>query len=408
MKYIIQPDSFLDCDQQVMQSGQEIVIEEGIITAIEAKGSTHVSKNSDFEVISHPKGSLLPGFIEMHSHMHISGNHENYEELTTEDDDTLLIRAVSVMRDALLSGVTTMRDLGAKNNISLAVRKAIQQKIIPGPQLLIAGSPITTTGGHCNMFGIEADTQEEAVLAVRSQFKAGVDWIKIMATGGNFTPGTNPKQPQYDLAILSAVVNDAHRLGLKVAAHCHATDGVEIAAIAGVDNIIHCSWNSADPVELYDYKTEIADMISEKGIYVDPTLALNYLNQLRGRKKPAAPNANPALRMEILHDMWKRGIQFVTGMDSGMTNAYFGDFAYIPQVMVEQMGIPPIDALLSSSKISAECLGMYDSIGSIQVGKKANLILTETNASEDIQALHDVNMIMKEGILIKNNGINLI
>ena len=113
MKYIIQPDSFLDCDQQVMQSGQEIVIEEGIITAIEAKGSTHVSKNSDFEVISHPKGSLLPGFIEMHSHMHISGNHENYEELTTEDDDTLLIRAVSVMRDALLSGVTTMRDLGA-------------------------------------------------------------------------------------------------------------------------------------------------------------------------------------------------------------------------------------------------------------------------------------------------------
>ena len=106
--------------------------------------------------------------------------------------------------------------------------------------------------------------------------------------------------------------------------------------------------------------------------------------------------------------MWKRGIKFVTGMDSGMTNAYFGDFAYIPQVMVEQMGISAMDAILSSTSISAECLGMSDEIGSIAVGKRANLVLTETNAVEDINALHNVSMIMKDGNLIKKHGSVLI
>lgn len=408
MKHVIRPNTVLDTESQTLKTGKEIVVENGLVTGIQPVGSQEWNDSPDVNILEHSTGTLLPGFIEMHSHMHISGNHENYDELVTEDDATLLIRAVAVMRDALLSGVTTMRDLGAKNHISIAVREAIEKGIVPGPKLLIAGSPITTTGGHCNMFGIEADTKEEAVLAVRSQFKAGVDWIKIMATGGNFTPGTNPKQPQYDLEILSAVVNDAHRLGLRVAAHCHATDGVEIAALAGVDNIIHCSWNSGDPNELYDYRPDVADMISDKGIYVDPTLALNYLNQIRGRKKPAPANANPALRMEILHDMWKRGIKFVTGMDSGMTNAYFGDFAYIPQVMVEQMGISAMDAILSSTSISAECLGMSDEIGSIAVGKRANLVLTETNAVEDINALHNVSMIMKDGNLIKKHGSVLI
>tara|TARA_A100001037_G_scaffold141097_2_gene127940 strand:+ start:21584 stop:22807 length:1224 start_codon:yes stop_codon:yes gene_type:complete len=407
MKYILQPEHVLDVDDERLLSDQQVVVEDGIILSVEKK-QPDAGSGVDTTVIRHDSGVLMPGFIEMHSHMHISGTHDNFQELTSEDDNTLLIRAVSVMRDALLSGVTTMRDLGAKNEISLAVRHAIASGIIPGPQLIIAGSPITTTGGHCNMFGIEADTKEEAVAAVRAQFKAGVDWIKIMATGGNFTPGTNPKRPQYDQDILNAVVDDAHRLGLKVAAHCHATEGVQIAAQAGVDNIIHCSWNAEASEELYDYKPEVADLISKKGIFVDPTLALNYLNEIRGRKKPAPANANPKLRMEILYDMWQRGIKFVTGMDSGMTNAYFGDFAYIPQVMVEQMGITTMEAVVCATKTSAECLDLYDSIGSVTPGKKANLIITDANPVDNITALHNVSMIMKEGSLVKKDGKILI
>jgi imidazolonepropionase-like amidohydrolase len=350
----------------------------------------------------------MPGFIEMHSHMHISGDHENYEQLTTENDETLLIRASAAVRTALLSGVTTMRDLGAKNSISLAIRAACQQNLIPGPTMIIAGAPITTTGGHCHMFGIEVNTKDEVIKAVRDQFHAGVDWIKIMATGGNFTPGTNPKRPQYDLDILTAAVSDAHRLGMKIAAHCHATAGVEIAATAGVDNIVHCSWNAESAGELYDYKPDIADLIANNGIYVDPTLALNHLNELRGRKKPAPTLSNPTLRMEILHDMWERGIKFVTGMDSGMTNAYFGDFAFIPQVMVEKMGISEMDAILTSTKTSAECLGLSDTIGMIKPGMTADIVITDGNPLSDIKMLHNVDTILHLGKIVKKNYHNLV
>jgi len=301
-----------------------------------------------------------------------------------------------------------MRDLGAKNSISLAIRAACQQNLIPGPTMIIAGAPITTTGGHCHMFGIEVNTKDEVIKAVRDQFHAGVDWIKIMATGGNFTPGTNPKRPQYDLDILTAAVSDAHRLGMKIAAHCHATAGVEIAATAGVDNIVHCSWNAESAGELYDYKPDIADLIANNGIYVDPTLALNHLNELRGRKKPAPTLSNPTLRMEILHDMWERGIKFVTGMDSGMTNAYFGDFAFIPQVMVEKMGISEMDAILTSTKTSAECLGLSDTIGMIKPGMTADIVITDGNPLSDIKMLHNVDTILHLGKIVKKNYHNLV
>ncbi|HCG90404.1 MAG TPA: hypothetical protein DEZ08_00995 [Dehalococcoidia bacterium] len=408
MKYLLTPKHIIDCVSSDTISDHTVVIDDNKIENIIPNNAVGDSIYSSYEHLEFPNGTLMPGFIEMHSHMHISGDHENYEQLITENDETLLIRASAAVRSALLSGVTTMRDLGAKNSISLAIRAACQQDMIPGPTMIIAGAPITTTGGHCHMFGIEVNTKDEVVKAVRDQFHAGVDWIKIMATGGNFTPGTNPKRPQYDLDILTAAVSDAHRLGMKIAAHCHATAGVEIAATAGVDNIVHCSWNAELAGELYDYKPEIADLIAKNGIYVDPTLALNHLNELRGRKKPAPALSNPTLRMEILHDMWDRGIKFVTGMDSGMTNAYFSDFAFIPQVMVEKMGIPEMDAILSSTKISAECLGLSDTIGMIKPGMIADIVITDGNPLSDIKMLHHVDTILHSGKIVKKNYQNLV
>ena len=168
----------------------------------------------------------MPGFIEMHSHIHCSAETNAYHHATTESNEILLTRGTKAVRDALLSGVTTMRDLGSKNEVVFPLRESIRSGIIPGPRLLVAGTPITTTGGHCNMFGSEADTEEEVTKAVRKQLKLGADHIKIISTGGGFTPGTNVRAPQYSSQILKAAVEDAERLGLKVSAHCHATQGV--------------------------------------------------------------------------------------------------------------------------------------------------------------------------------------
>jgi imidazolonepropionase-like amidohydrolase len=304
-----------------------------------------------------------------------------------------------------------MRDLGAKNEVVFPLKQAIENGIIPGPRMMVAGTPITTTGGHCNMFGTEANTADEMVAAIRGQFKLGADCIKIMSTGGGFTPGTNVLAAQYPVETLRAAVVDAERLNLRVSAHCHAAVGVRNCVDAGIHCLIHSSWLAEDEAELFDYSPDYADMIAEKGIFVDPTLALGRLNELRsadGKVPPAGAFALTERRFEILRDMWDRGVKFVTGMDSGMTNANFDDFAYIPEVMVQDMGITPMEAILSATQVSADCLGLLDEIGTLEVGKAADVLIINGNPAEDIKTLHDVNTIVKGGELIKQENRLLI
>ena len=381
-----------------------VIVDNGRIDAVVPSGDPRLAAVDPANIIDAPGGSLMPGFIEMHSHIHCSAREDAYTHITTESDAVFIMRAVGAVRAALSSGVTTMRDLGSRNQVAFPIAQAIRDGIIPGPRLLVAGTPITTTGGHCNSFGTEADTEEEALRAVRAQFKLGADCIKIMSTGGGFTPGTNVRAPQYPASTLRAVVHDAERLGLRVAAHCHAAEGVRNCVEAGVHNLIHCSWLAEDPNELYDYDPDVADAIAEKGLWVDPTLALHRLNRIRGRKTGGSSSSDPQRRFEILRDMWDRGVKFVTGMDSGMTNANFDDFAYIPQVMVEDMGITPMEAIVCATKTSAECLGLEDEIGTLEPGKSADIVIVEGDPAADISALHNVSAIVSQGALVKRDG----
>lgn len=303
-----------------------------------------------------------------------------------------------------------MRDLGSKNEIAFPVKEAINNRVIPGPRLLVTGTPITTTGGHCNSFAYEADTKEEVVKAVRRQFKKGADYIKIMSTGGGFTPGTNMREAQYSVDILEAAVKDAERLGLRVAAHCHGTAGVINCVEAGIHNLIHCSWMSQNPSEMFDYDPEITDKIVEKGIFLDPTLAVDRLNQIRDpeRYKMRTKIKDPVKRFEILRDMWDRGVKFVTGMDSGMTNARFDDFAVMPQVMVEDLGVSNMEAIISSTKTSADCLDILQETGTLEPGKSADVIVVKGNPLEDIKLLSNVEDIILKGKIIKRDGKLLI
>ena len=410
MKYIIQSDRLIDGSGSIPLQKGAIVIEGDKISKICTSNELTEADKNQAEVLSVPGGSVLPGFIEMHSHIHCSSEADAYEHITTESNETFLLRGTQAVRAALSSGVTTMRDLGSKNEVVFPLREGINRGIVPGPRLLVAGTPVTTTGGHCNMFGTEANTSEEVVKAIRQQFKLGADCIKIMSTGGGFTPGTNVRAPQYSSEILKKAVNDAERLGLKVAAHCHAAEGVKNCVEAGIHNLIHCSWLSSNPSELYDYDGDVADLIAEKGIYVDPTLALSHLNKLRGKAiRPDAPAMrDPEKRFEILRDMWDRGVKFVTGMDSGMTNAHFDDFAYIPEVMVKNMHISPLEAITCSTKTSAECLGMEEEIGTLEAGKSADVIVVNGDPSEDITKLHDINTIISQGTLVKRENTLLI
>ena len=411
MKLVLKADYLIDSTGADPLSNAALVIENGRISQITTQDMLQIGENEEATVISVDGGTIMAGFIEMHSHIHCSAQEDAYTHITTESNETFLMRGVQAVRAAVSSGVTTMRDLGAKNEVVLPLKQAIEDGIIPGPRMMVAGTPITTTGGHCNMFGTEANTADEVVAVVRQQFKLGADCIKIMSTGGGFTPGTNVRAPQYPVETLRAAVVDAERLSLRVSAHCHAAAGVRNCVDAGIHCLIHSSWLAEDESEMYDYSPDYADMIAEKGIFVDPTLALGLLNRLRS-VNPTDPSSkafgDPVRRFEILRDMWDRGVKFVTGMDSGMTNAHFDDFAYIPEVMVDELHITPMEAILSATQVSADCLGLLDDIGTLEVGKAADVLIINGNPAEDIKALHDVNTIIKQGGLIKQENQLLI
>ena len=410
MKLVLKADRLIDGTGSDPVKDAAVVVKDGRIAEVTTQDKLQIGEREDVDVIDVAGGTLMPGFIEMHSHIHCSAQADAYTHITTESNETFIMRGTKAVRAALSSGVTTMRDLGSRNQVILPIKSAIENNIIPGPRLLAAGTPITTTGGHCNMFGTEADTADEVVTAIRNQFKLGADCIKVMSTGGGFTPGTNVRAPQYPVETLKAAVTDAERLGLRVAAHCHASAGVRNCVDAGIHNLIHCSWLAENEEDMYDYDTDYADMIAEKGIYVDPTLALGRLNALRGRVRAGGGQGmgDPARRFEILRDMWDRGVKFVTGMDSGMTNANFDDFAYIPQVMVEEMHISPMESIVCSTQTSAECLGLEDEIGTLEAGKSADVVIVNGDPSEDITALHNVNTIVTQGAVAKRDNELLI
>lgn len=412
MKLLIKADRVLDGTGRKPIDRSAVLVENGRIAAVDSQSQLDSLPVDGLEVIDAPGQTVMPGLVETHTHMHCTGGPDALEKIFSDDVDTLLLRAARAVRASLVSGVTTMRDLGSRNEVSFATKRAIEDGVTPGPRLLVAGTPITTTAGHCNMFGTEADTEDEVVTTVRQQSKLGADCIKVMSTGGNFTPRSNVRAAQYPASTVRAAVQDAERLGLTVAAHCHGTVGVRNCVEAGVHHLIHCSWLSADPSQTYDYDPQLADTIAENGMYVDPTIALGRLRYMADPDsdvfKPGGAFANLDERYRILRDMWDRGIRFLSGLDAGMQQGWFGAHATVPQVMVEEMGISPMDAIMCSTSVSAEALGVLPITGTLTPGKSADLIAVEGNPTEDIKALHDVTTVIKEGTVVKRDGRVLI
>ena len=188
MKFVLKSDRLIDGTGAAPVLNAAVVVKDGRIAEITTQDKLGIEEREDVSVIDVAGGTLMPGFIEMHTHIHCSAQTDAYTHIMTESDETFIMRGVGAVRDALGSGVTTMRDLGSRNQVILPVKAAVEQGIIPGPRMVVAGTPITTTGGHCNMFGTEADTADAVVSAIRNQFKLGADCIKIMSTGGGFTP----------------------------------------------------------------------------------------------------------------------------------------------------------------------------------------------------------------------------
>jgi imidazolonepropionase-like amidohydrolase len=261
--------------------------------------------------------------------------------------------------------------------------------------------PITITGGHCFYLGIEADGTDEIRKAVRSLVKDGADFIKIMVTGGGCTPNTDKKASSYTDQELYAAVNEAHRHGRKVAAHAHGTRGILQAAKVGVDTIEHCSFLTDKGMKA---ERDILELIKEREIIIVPTVSGNIRLVYEGSftidsfdkfaKGPLVDHFHE--RFNLFKDVYKSGVTILAGNDAGTDGTPHDDFVSELEMMVE-LGMETKEVIDIATRKAANALGMESEIGTIEAGKKADLLVVEGDPLQDIQVLRNPYLVMVGG-----------
>ena len=380
-----------------------VIVEDGKITTVGRQGEIPIPPEA--EARAYPDGCLLPGFINVHVHLIMSVGETPLIDLYHDSDDLLLLRAVKNAEKALMAGVTTLRDCGGRNQTTFSLREGIEKGIIPGPRLLLSGRPLTMTGGHCYYLNGEVDGPENLRHAVRGLLKEGADFIKLMASGGGMTPITKPKYAYYTVEELRAAVEEAGRFDVLCAAHCHSTSSMRNALDAGVQSIEHASF--LDETGWPKFDPEVAEQMVRQGTYVDPTLSAGYRVIPIIQQKPEEDRTygdrlvlGVQNRMANTRRMLEMGVKIVVGTDAGTRLTAFDDYALGMELLVEEIGMSPAEALAAGTGCAADAIGMADRIGTVEVGKEADLVVVDGDPLANVSAIRDVRMVMKAGEVV--------
>ncbi|MGH9114689.1 MAG: amidohydrolase family protein, partial [Acidimicrobiales bacterium] len=333
--------------------------------------------------------TLLPGLIDVHQHLGFDASTDPVATMRSDSDAVLLLRMRLAARRALSVGITTIRDLGDRGYLGVALRDWFRSGAEAGPEILASGPPITTTGGHCWFMGGEADGVAGVRQAVRDHVARGVDVIKVMATGGNLTEGSGPHESQYSLEELRAVVDEAHAHHLLLAAHAHGTQGISDSMEAGADSIEHCTFWSEEGV---DEAPELVAELGRRRAFVSVTGG--YLPGM-APSIPAAAARAPAIRTQM-RALRRAGARLVCSTDAGIAPGK--PHSLLPySVVAFAAATSNAEALTAATALAAEACGIADRKGAVVVGLDADLLAVRGNPLEDIDALHDVVAVYTRG-----------
>jgi len=389
---VIRAGRLIDGTGAAPQTDRDVYVEaDGRIVAVQPAGDVP----SDADLLDLRTLTVLPGLIDCHVHLVFSRGQNPRADLLLEDDQRLLLRGVDGAREALRAGITTVRDLGGRGGVTFRLRDAIADGLLAGPRILAAGSPITITGGHCHFLGLEADTPADVQRAARGQLKAGANCLKIMATGGRMTPGTNITMAQYTLEALRAAVDEAQRAHVPLAAHALGTAGIRTATQAGVTTIEHCNWLGADGQ--VDFDDAVAEQMAAQGTAAVPTLF------------PLRRTA-PVLRGQILDAMRRmvaHGVPLAAGTDAGVSLTPFDSLSGELEVLVHDVGLRPVQALAAATGQAATTLGLGGTVGTIAPGRLADLLAVNGDPSQRIQDVRNVRHVLQSGRTTVRDGVVL-
>jgi imidazolonepropionase-like amidohydrolase len=400
-RVVVHAGHVLDVKTGKLLSDQTLVIEDGKIVSI---GSAADAKPAPDAVrIDLSNATVLPGLIDAHTHLTMDPKF-GYERLGLSIPRETLIGAKNA-RLTLQAGFTTVRNVGAAGYSDVALRDAINAGDVPGPRMLVSGPALSITGGHAdnNLLPYEYHAKSEAICdspwacraQVREDIKYGSDLIKIMASGGVLSKGDDPQASQFTLEEMKAIVDDAHRLGRKVAAHAHGAQAILWASQAGVDSIEHGS---------YIDDAAIAEM-KKNGTYLVPTLYLSdwFMENAERNHVPdfllvKAKAVMPAARKNVAH-AFASGVKVAFGTDAAVyphgLNAH--EFA----VMVK-LGLSPLQAIQAATVNAADLLGWSGQVGTLEPGAWADVVAVDGDPLKDVTTLERVKFVMKGGEVIRN------
>lgn len=379
---------------------------DGRITAVRSGAATDPGSGSDSALLRYPEGVCAPGFIDLHTHLTMQTSPTSYSDGFRSNQADTAYRAQSYARITLEAGFTTVRDLGDGDNISIALRNAINAGLVRGPRIYTSGKSIATTGGHADPTnGRRAELSgdpgpREGVInsvgdarkAVRQRYKDGADWIKITATGGVLSLAKNGLNPQFSQSELNAVVTTALDYDLPVAAHAHGTEGMRRAIEAGVTTIEHGTYMDAS----------LHALMKKHGTWYVPTLMAGHYVAQQSKipgyypeiVRPKAASIGPQL-IQSFGLAYKAGVKIAFGTDAGVFP--HGRNAEEFALMVEG-GMPAAEALRSATVHAAEVLRLSDQLGELAVGRYADLVVLDGDPLRDIRATERVLAVVKGGV----------
>ena len=386
-----------------------VLMDGDLITAVGTEESVVPPEGARVQEFDYEGATLLPGLVDCHVHLIGLADGRKGDELALLPDEVLTLQAARNARAHLYSGVTTVRDCGAKNRTTFMLREAMQMGITPGPRLLLSGRPMAIIGGHLSYFGVEATGAVQCRAAVRQLIKEGADFIKITATGGS-TRTSHPLRPSFSVEELKAICEEAHKFGKHAAAHCSSTQGIVNALDSGVDTIIHGYYK--DPDGTFSYRPDITERIATQGVFVNPTLHQSVENVWFLEEKAQSKGLTPKEQRELdeshrTHDirinhvsrLWTEGVRLVCGSDSAWSRYPMGGFQKEINAHV-QVGMSPMEAIVSATSDSARSCWIDGEAGTLEPGMRADLLVVDGDPSQDIAALSNVADVFKGGVLV--------
>jgi imidazolonepropionase-like amidohydrolase len=406
---VVHAGKLIDGASKTVQSNVSIFIHDDRISGIQPGFATP----KGFTVVDLSKSTVLPGLIDCHDHItnQFDGGNPVAEAVTETDYDDA-VKSTAYARTTLLAGFTSIRDVGAVTGVVVALKRAIAKGIVDGPRMWVAGTPLGPTGGHndsANGFDPAlshpgwtdniVNSPEDARRIVRTLRREGVDLIKIMPSGGVLSIGDDPNMQLMADDEIKAVIDTAHSLGLKVAAHAHGKKAIDAAVRLGVDSIEHGSFADAGSYQL----------MKQHGTYLVPTLLVAQTVYDIARTHPEQLNPSSAAKALLvapriqknLHDAYVAGVKIAFGTDQGLaphgTNAK--EFA-----LMVKAGMTPMDAIMAATGSAADLIGDTNDIGSVQKGRYADLVAVNGDPIADITQLQHIAFVMKGGTVYKANG----